>query len=183
MIQFQTMRVQPIPAPVITQTLPDPLRPARGGDPPAGAICLGFQLHFPRSMLSRRISPCRPSINPSGVSARCGISPPPAWPTARCAAFLVSEALGWQLVPPTVYRRKGPFGKGSLQLFIPHDPNQHYFNFSDAEKESAAKLSPASTCWSTTPTARAATSSGRGRAPVGRSTTASASTGNISCAR
>lgn len=52
------------------------------------------------------------------------------------AAWMVSQALGWQLVPPTVYRRKGPFGKGSLQLFIPHDANRHYFSMTDAEKES-----------------------------------------------
>jgi hypothetical protein len=52
------------------------------------------------------------------------------------AAWVVSQALGWQLVPPTVYRRKGPFGKGSLQLFIPHDANRHYFSLSDSEKES-----------------------------------------------
>src|SRR5215216_704401 len=32
------------------------------------------------------------------------------------AAYLISEALGWQLVPPTVYRNKGPIGAGSLQL-------------------------------------------------------------------
>src|SRR5512141_3369929 len=34
------------------------------------------------------------------------------------AAYLVSEALGWRLVPPTIYRKKGPLGPGSLQLFI-----------------------------------------------------------------
>jgi uncharacterized repeat protein (TIGR03843 family) len=45
------------------------------------------------------------------------------------AAYLVSEALGWELVPPTVYRKKGPVGQGSLQLFIEHDPEYHYFNF------------------------------------------------------
>jgi len=49
------------------------------------------------------------------------------------AAFLVSQALGWELVPPTVYREDGPFGPGSLQLFVDHDPNHHYFNFSDEE--------------------------------------------------
>ena len=32
------------------------------------------------------------------------------------AAFLVSEALGWDLVPPTVLRKDGPEGGGSLQL-------------------------------------------------------------------
>lgn len=42
------------------------------------------------------------------------------------AAFLVSEALQWGLVPPTVLR-DGPHGMGSVQLFIPHDPDCHYF--------------------------------------------------------
>lgn len=49
----------------------------------------------------------------------------------EAAAYLVSDALGWQLVPPTIYRADGPFGPGSLQLFIEHDPNYHYFNSSD----------------------------------------------------
>ncbi len=49
------------------------------------------------------------------------------------AAFLVAEALGWQLVPPTVFREDAPYGPGSVQLFIEHDPNFHYFNFGDAE--------------------------------------------------
>lgn len=43
------------------------------------------------------------------------------------AAYLVSEALGWNLVPPTLLR-DGEYGVGSLQLFIPHDPAVHYFN-------------------------------------------------------
>ena len=43
------------------------------------------------------------------------------------AAFVVSEKLGWDLVPPTVLRR-GQHGPGSVQLFIAHDPNQHYFS-------------------------------------------------------
>jgi hypothetical protein len=43
------------------------------------------------------------------------------------AAYLVSEAGGWNFVPPTVMREDGPLGPGSLQVFIPHDPNRHYF--------------------------------------------------------
>ncbi|MEO2105406.1 MAG: SCO1664 family protein [Actinomycetota bacterium] len=42
------------------------------------------------------------------------------------ATFLVSDFLGWDLVPPTVLR-EGPEGPGSLQLFVPHDPAEHYF--------------------------------------------------------
>jgi hypothetical protein len=49
------------------------------------------------------------------------------------AAYLVSEAIGWRLVPPTVYRRNGPAGPGSLQLYIEHDPEYHYFNFSEGD--------------------------------------------------
>lgn len=43
------------------------------------------------------------------------------------AAYLVSEAAGWGFVPPTVMRADGPLGRGSLQLFIEHDPERHYF--------------------------------------------------------
>ncbi len=45
------------------------------------------------------------------------------------AAYLLSEALGWGLVPPTVYRQQGPLGPGSLQWRVPHDPALHYFEF------------------------------------------------------
>ena len=38
------------------------------------------------------------------------------------AAFLVSEALGWGIVPPTLLR-DGPFGEGMLQRWIDADPD------------------------------------------------------------
>jgi uncharacterized repeat protein (TIGR03843 family) len=50
-------------------------------------------------------------------------------------AFKVSEALGWSLVPPTIYRRQGPLGPGSVQLFIEHDASYHYFNFEENDKQ------------------------------------------------
>jgi uncharacterized repeat protein (TIGR03843 family) len=53
----------------------------------------------------------------------------------EAAAFLVSEALGWRLVPPTVYRRNAPLGPGSVQLYIDHDPDYHYFNFTQQDLE------------------------------------------------
>ena len=43
------------------------------------------------------------------------------------AAYLVSAAAGWELVPPTVLRPHAPLGEGSLQLFIGHDPERHFF--------------------------------------------------------
>jgi len=50
------------------------------------------------------------------------------------AAFIVSEALGFHIVPFTTLREEGPYGAGSLQQFIEHDPNHHYFTFSPEEK-------------------------------------------------
>lgn len=42
------------------------------------------------------------------------------------AAFLVSQALGWQIVPPTVLR-DGLRGFGSVQLYIAHNTEVNYF--------------------------------------------------------
>jgi uncharacterized repeat protein (TIGR03843 family) len=59
----------------------------------------------------------------------------PLWDFARGslalrerAAFLISEQLGWHLVPTTVLR-DGPHGRGSVQYFVEHDPQQHYLTF------------------------------------------------------
>lgn len=51
------------------------------------------------------------------------------------AAYLVSEALGWGFVPPTILRKDGPLGSGSLQQYIDHDPNDHYFNFDETQRQ------------------------------------------------
>ena len=51
------------------------------------------------------------------------------------AAYLVSEALGWDLVPPTVFRKEGPLGPGSAQQYVDHDPNNHYFNFDEKDRQ------------------------------------------------
>jgi uncharacterized repeat protein (TIGR03843 family) len=50
------------------------------------------------------------------------------------AAYLVSEALGFRLVPYTVLRN-GPYGPGSLQQFIEYNPNYHYFSFKPEDRQ------------------------------------------------
>jgi uncharacterized repeat protein (TIGR03843 family) len=51
------------------------------------------------------------------------------------AAYVLSEALGWGIVPETVLRPGDglPFGAGSLQRFVPFDVEQHYFTLIDDE--------------------------------------------------
>jgi uncharacterized repeat protein (TIGR03843 family) len=67
-----------------------------------------------------------------GVSAHCVYKPVrgerPLWDfpdgtlaAREVSAYAVSQALGWSLVPPTVYR-DGPFGPGMCQLWIDVDP-------------------------------------------------------------
>lgn len=42
------------------------------------------------------------------------------------AVSMVDDALGWNLVPPTVWR-DGPFGPGSVQQFVATEGEDHYF--------------------------------------------------------
>lgn len=48
------------------------------------------------------------------------------------AAFELSQALGWDLVPLTILR-DGPMGVGSLQRFVDADFEQHYFTLYEDE--------------------------------------------------
>jgi uncharacterized repeat protein (TIGR03843 family) len=55
------------------------------------------------------------------------------------AAYALSAALGWGLVPPTVLR-EGALGIGSLQLVVPCDYEQHFFTLvQDAAHHDALK--------------------------------------------
>lgn len=48
------------------------------------------------------------------------------------ATYIVSEALGWHIVPPTVLR-EAQHGLGTIQLFIEHDPTHHYFTIEGSD--------------------------------------------------
>jgi uncharacterized repeat protein (TIGR03843 family) len=56
------------------------------------------------------------------------------------AAYFVSEAAGWHIVPPTVLREDAPLGPGSLQLFVEHDPERHYFVMMEERAEDLVKF-------------------------------------------
>ena len=81
------------------------------------------------AMLCRVRRPCPPGEAPLEVEAvykpTAGERPLDDFPDGtlshrEVAAYLVSEAIGWEIVPPTI-RRDGPFGDGSLQLWIDVD--------------------------------------------------------------
>jgi uncharacterized repeat protein (TIGR03843 family) len=49
------------------------------------------------------------------------------------AAYVLSEALGWGIVPETVLRDDLPYGVGSLQRFVPFRTEEHYFSLYEDE--------------------------------------------------
>ena len=50
------------------------------------------------------------------------------------AAYELSVALGWNIVPETVVREEGPYGVGSLQRFVEAEFEQHYFTLLEDPK-------------------------------------------------
>jgi hypothetical protein len=50
------------------------------------------------------------------------------------AAFVLSSALGWPSVPPTLLR-DGPHGPGAVQLFIRADAAEHFFTLRHRRRE------------------------------------------------
>jgi len=57
------------------------------------------------------------------------------------AAYVVSDAMGWDLVPPTVFRTKhSPMGPGSAQYYIEHDPEYHFFNFNKEDRKDLPQI-------------------------------------------
>jgi uncharacterized repeat protein (TIGR03843 family) len=55
------------------------------------------------------------------------------------AAYLVSEQLGWRLVPPTL-ARDGPLGVGSVQLYVDADPEVTAFELLAAEDPALPRI-------------------------------------------
>ncbi|MFI5047233.1 MAG: SCO1664 family protein [Acidimicrobiia bacterium] len=50
------------------------------------------------------------------------------------AAYELSDALGWGIVPVTIMR-DGPLGEGAVQQFVAHDPDEHYFTLLDGRED------------------------------------------------
>lgn len=54
------------------------------------------------------------------------------------ASYQISQALGWEIVPTTVMR-DGPYGEGSLQIFVPHtaefDGDEDFWGADTVENE------------------------------------------------
>jgi hypothetical protein len=55
------------------------------------------------------------------------------------AAYLLSEVLGWGIVPPTVLR-DGPHGVGMVQLHIDHHPRANFFTLREHRQDELRRM-------------------------------------------
>lgn len=128
---------------------PDPQQPERGSEPAEIQLSVAETLVLLRegTLTVDEMLPWSSNYSFIGRVEREGVVAPvvykprdgerPLWdfPSGtlfrrEIAAFVVSDALGWHLVPPTV-AREGEHGIGMVQLFVPHDPEEHFFTFRD----------------------------------------------------
>ncbi|MEE9278098.1 MAG: SCO1664 family protein [Dehalococcoidia bacterium] len=66
---------------------------------------------------------------------------PPDLYKREVASYVVSQALGWRLVPPTVPRDDGlEHGLGSLQLYIPSDQHCTFFDLRDEHADAMRRF-------------------------------------------
>lgn len=49
-------------------------------------------------------------------------------------AYLLSRALGWDFIPRTIIR-EGPYGIGSVQQYVEHNPRLNYYTLSEADAD------------------------------------------------
>lgn len=75
---------------------------------------------------------CRAIYKPAAGEQPLWDFPPGLW-RREVAAYVLSESLGLGVVPHTVHRTEGPFGEGSLQLFIDARFQEHYFSIRQME--------------------------------------------------
>jgi uncharacterized repeat protein (TIGR03843 family) len=66
--------------------------------------------------------------------------PPDSLHRREVAAYELSRWLGWDLVPVTIRRDGGELGPGSLQAFVDHDPEQHYFTLLEGHRRTFRRL-------------------------------------------
>ncbi|MEV4259600.1 SCO1664 family protein [Spirillospora sp. NPDC049652] len=90
------------------------------------------------------------SVERAGVRAACVYKPVagerPLWDfpdgtlaEREVAAYAVSQAMGWNVVPPTVHR-DGPYGVGMVQLWVEPDPDTDTVALSRSDAEPVRRM-------------------------------------------
>lgn len=105
--------------------------PVQPGDPAALPLLREGELDVAGRIVGASNATLFGTITAAGADAECVYKPirgeRPLWDFPdgtlagrEVASYLVSEATGWSLIPPTVLRQ-GPFGPGMVQLWVSSD--------------------------------------------------------------
>ena len=65
--------------------------------------------------------------------------PPGTLYQRECAAYVLNRALGWDIVPFTI-ARDGPYGIGSVQICVDHNPAENYFTFRNEHRVALERI-------------------------------------------
>lgn len=57
----------------------------------------------------------------------------------ECAAYVLDDMLGWNIIPRTIIR-DGTYGIGSAQVFIDHNPVNNYYKVTEKHHEQLRKI-------------------------------------------
>jgi hypothetical protein len=91
------------------------------------------EMHSPRGLLRTVYKPTRGERPlwdfPNGTLAK-----------RETAAFETAQFLGWDFVPPTVFRTDGPLGPGSFQEYLDLDFEQNYFILREREPDALRQV-------------------------------------------
>lgn len=127
----------------------DPVLSAALAADPVRALTLlqhgALHIHGQLTQASNAVFYC--TVERDGDSAVCVYKPVrgerPLWDFPdgtlagrETAAYQVAAALGWGLVPPTVFREDGPLGPGMCQIWVEADPDAELLSLQDAEEPS-----------------------------------------------
>ncbi len=55
------------------------------------------------------------------------------------ASYLLTDTLGWCFIPKTILR-EGPHGTGSVQLYVEHNSNEHYFTMREEHHDELRRV-------------------------------------------
>ena len=102
-------------------------------------IMAGYNSTFLVELVCKGEAPCLGVYKPSRGETPLWDFPANTLYIREHLAWVVSAALGWNLVPPTIIR-DGPYGVGSVQLFVYAEQGRHYFNLVDEHKDDMVRM-------------------------------------------
>jgi len=100
---------------------------------------VGSNYTFYATLSNSKHQPCSVVYKPQDGEAPLWDFPDGTLYLREHAAYVLSEALGWGFIPPTIVRY-GPHGIGSVQIYIESDPMANYFTLYEKHRHDFMRI-------------------------------------------